>query len=65
MLAAASFVQAIQERQGLQISCPEEIAYRFGWIDAPQLRVLAKAQPHTAYGDYLLALSDTVAEGKG
>lgn len=57
LLQAANFVQTIQERQGLRASCPEEIAFRKGWIDAAQLEGLAKPLEKTAYGQYLLALA--------
>ena len=56
LLQAALFVQAVEERQGLMISCPEEIAYRMGYITAPELRALARALRHNQYGDYLLRL---------
>jgi len=56
LLQAALFVQAVEERQGLMISCPEEIAYRMGYITADQLRALAGALRHNQYGDYLLRL---------
>ncbi len=54
LLQAANFVQTLQARQGLQIACPEEIAFRLGWIDALQLRSLAGPLAKTAYGQYLL-----------
>ncbi|HEX4948746.1 MAG TPA: glucose-1-phosphate thymidylyltransferase RfbA [Blastocatellia bacterium] len=57
LMQAASFVQAVEERQGMMISCPEEIAYRLGWIDASQLRELA-GQMKNEYGNYLLRLAD-------
>ncbi|MCX6907258.1 MAG: sugar phosphate nucleotidyltransferase, partial [Verrucomicrobia bacterium] len=56
LLQAANFVQAVQDRQGLMICCPEEIAYRLGFIDAVQLQRLARAIPN-AYGDYLQRLA--------
>ena len=56
LLQAANFVQAVQDRQGLMICCPEEIAYRHGFIDAAQLKRLARAIPN-AYGDYLQRLA--------
>lgn len=59
LLQAANFVQAVQDRQGLMISCPEEIAYRKGLIDAGQLRQLAQAI-NNSYGDYLLRLADEI-----
>jgi glucose-1-phosphate thymidylyltransferase len=52
LLQAANFVQAVQDRQGLMICCPEEIAFRLGFIDAAQLQKLARAIPN-AYGEYL------------
>lgn len=59
LLQAANFVQAVQDRQGLMISCPEEIAYRKGLIDAGQLRQLAQ-NINNSYGDYLLRLADEI-----
>jgi len=57
MLQAANFVEVIQSRQGLLISCPEEIAYRNVWIDAAQLRQLAEPMAKNGYGQYLLRLA--------
>lgn len=56
LLQAASFVQVIQERQGLMISCPEEIAYRMGYINAEKLMQLASELNTNKYGNYLLGL---------
>ena len=53
LLQAASFVQTIQARQGLKIACPEEIAYRMGYIDAAQLEKAAAALEKSGYGLYL------------
>ena len=53
LLAAASFVQTIQARQGLKIACVEEIAYRMGYIDAEQVEQLAKPLLKNEYGKYL------------
>ncbi len=53
---AATFVQTIQRRQGLMIACPEEIAFRLGYIDADQLEVLAAPIRKSGYGQYLSAL---------
>ncbi|MEM7435726.1 MAG: glucose-1-phosphate thymidylyltransferase RfbA [Myxococcota bacterium] len=58
LLQAANFVQTIQERQGLRASCPEEISFRKGWIDAGQLAALAKPLEKTDYGEYLRQLSE-------
>ncbi len=53
LLDAANFVQVIEERQGLKIACPEEIAFRMGYIDAARLEELSDAFGASAYGDYL------------
>jgi glucose-1-phosphate thymidylyltransferase len=53
---AASFIQTVQERQGLQISCLEEIAFRRGYISAEELTKLAEPLRHNDYGRYLLGL---------
>jgi glucose-1-phosphate thymidylyltransferase len=57
LLQAALFVQTVQERQGLQVGCPEEIAFRMGFIDAQALRARADALGKTAYGVYLRDLA--------
>jgi glucose-1-phosphate thymidylyltransferase len=56
LLQAANFVQAVEDRQGMMISCPEEIAYRMGFIDADQLRSLAGRYRSNQYGAYLSSL---------
>jgi glucose-1-phosphate thymidylyltransferase len=56
LLQAANFVQTIEERQGLKISCPEEIAWRQGWISADDVRRMGRAMDHNDYGQYLLSL---------
>ncbi|HNB53324.1 MAG TPA: glucose-1-phosphate thymidylyltransferase RfbA [Anaerolineales bacterium] len=56
LLQAANFVQAVEERQGLMISSPEEIAYRKGFIDREQLGELAKQMGNNGYGNYLQRL---------
>jgi glucose-1-phosphate thymidylyltransferase len=56
MLDASQFIQTIEKRQGLKISCPEEIAYRLGWINADQLAALAQPLAKNGYGQYLLAI---------
>jgi glucose-1-phosphate thymidylyltransferase len=64
LLQAANFVQAVEDRQGLMIACPEEIAYHQGYIDAKELRRLAGFIPN-AYGEYLVRLSHEAAGGEG
>jgi glucose-1-phosphate thymidylyltransferase len=56
LLEAASFIATLQKRQGLQVSCPEEIAYRQGWVDAEALQKLASPLRKNGYGQYLLNL---------
>lgn len=58
LLAASDFVSAFQKRQGLYISCIEEIAYKRGFIDAEQLRKLASPLMKTEYGQYLMEIAD-------
>jgi glucose-1-phosphate thymidylyltransferase len=58
LLQASNFVQAIQDRQGMMISCPEEIAYRMGFIDKHQLKLLAGNYCGNRYGKYLNRLAD-------
>ena len=61
LLEASHFIETIERRQGLKIACPEEIAYRMGYIDAAQLERLAAPMLKNAYGQYLLSvLSDRV-----
>jgi glucose-1-phosphate thymidylyltransferase len=56
LLEAASFIATLQKRQGLQVACPEEIAYRQGWINAADLQKLAAPLAKNGYGSYLLNL---------
>ena len=60
LLQAATFIEAIEQRQGLKVSCIEEIAYRMKYIDAAQLQQLALPMSENAYGKYLL---DVLREG--
>ena len=53
LIEAGSFIQTIEKRQGLKVACPEEIAYRMGFIDAEKLAALAKKYAKNGYGDYL------------
>ncbi|WP_124948707.1 glucose-1-phosphate thymidylyltransferase RfbA [Sulfuriferula thiophila] len=56
LLEASTFIQTIEKRQGLKISCPEEIAYRQGYIDAAQVEILAQPLRKNGYGQYLLTM---------
>jgi glucose-1-phosphate thymidylyltransferase len=56
LLQAGTFIQTIEERQGLKIACPEEIAFRMGYIDAGQVERLAAPLEKTSYGRYLLQI---------
>jgi glucose-1-phosphate thymidylyltransferase len=58
LLEASAFIETIERRQGLKVACPEEVAFRLGWIDADQLRTLAKPLAKTSYGRYLLRVID-------
>jgi glucose-1-phosphate thymidylyltransferase len=56
LLEASLFIQTLEKRQGLKIACPEEIAYRKGYINAAQLEALAQPLAKNGYGAYLLGL---------
>ena len=56
LLEASHFIETIESRQGLKIACPEEIAYRMGYIDGAQLEKLATPMSKNSYGQYLLAV---------
>src|SRR5690606_11441436 len=58
LLEASQFIQTIEKRQGLKVCCPEEIAWRQGWIDDAQLREQAASLSKSGYGKYLLGLLD-------
>jgi len=58
LIDAAQFIQTLEKRQGLKISCPEEIAWRQGWIDDEQLKRLATPLAKSGYGQYLLRIVD-------
>jgi glucose-1-phosphate thymidylyltransferase len=60
LLEASLFIQTLEKRQGLKIACPEEIAYRRGYISAAQLTELAKPLAKNGYGQYLLAVLQEV-----
>jgi glucose-1-phosphate thymidylyltransferase len=56
LLEASHFIETIERRQGLKVACPEEIAWRQGWIDARALEALAQPLAKSGYGEYLLGL---------
>jgi glucose-1-phosphate thymidylyltransferase len=56
LMDAAMYIQAIEKRQGLMIACPEEIAYRAGYIGAAQVEKIGSSMKNSSYGDYLLQL---------
>jgi len=58
LMQASNFIEIIERRQGLKVACPEEIAFRMGYIDAQQLRTLADPMLKNDYGQYLLALAE-------
>jgi glucose-1-phosphate thymidylyltransferase len=57
LLEAAEFVRALEQRQGLRIACPEEVAFEVGFIDKAQLERLGRAMPNSEYGKYLLGIA--------
>jgi glucose-1-phosphate thymidylyltransferase len=61
LLEAAEFVRSLEKRQGLKVACPEEVAFRMGFIDAAQLRRLGEQQSKSPYGQYLLKIGDEEA----
>jgi glucose-1-phosphate thymidylyltransferase len=63
LLQAANFIQTIQHRQGLQVSCPEEVAFRQGWIGPTEVAQIASQLSKTAYGQYLSSLLTEPREG--
>ena len=60
---ASTFIETIEKRQGLKIACPEEVAYRMGYIDGEQVRALAAPLRQSAYGQYLLHMLDDRVAG--
>jgi glucose-1-phosphate thymidylyltransferase len=63
LLEAGQFIQSLEKRQGLKICCPEEIAWRNGWIDRRQLEALATRYAKSGYGDYLREIAAEEAAG--
>ena len=61
LLEASQFIATLEHRQGLKVACPEEVAFRMGWIDARQLEALARPLAKSGYGDYLLrVMNETI-----
>ena len=56
LLQASTFIQAIEQRQGLKVACPEEVAYKMGFIDAEAVLAVARTMEKNEYGQYLLRL---------
>ncbi|HQS59889.1 MAG TPA: glucose-1-phosphate thymidylyltransferase RfbA [Gallionellaceae bacterium] len=64
LLDASQFIATLESRQGLKVACPEEIAYRQGWIDSAQMTQLAQPLTKNGYGRYLLSVLSDVSRGK-
>jgi glucose-1-phosphate thymidylyltransferase len=64
LLQAGTFVQVVEQRQGLRIACPEEVAWRMGFIDDEQMRRLAEPLARSGYGEYLLGLLANRPDGR-
>ena len=62
LIQAGNFIETIEQRQGLKICCPEEVAYQLRWIDAAQLRAIASVLQKSGYGEYLLSLLERSGE---
>jgi len=61
MLEASQFIHTLEQRQGLKVACPEEIAWRNGWIGLDQLLALAEPLAKSSYGSYLKAIAQGTA----
>ena len=64
LLDASQFIATLESRQGLKVACPEEIAYRQGWIDSAQMTQLVQPLTKNGYGRYLLSVLSDVSRGK-
>jgi glucose-1-phosphate thymidylyltransferase len=62
LMQAANFIETIEQRQGLKVCCPEEVAYKNRWIDANQLRTVARSLDKSGYGEYLVSLLERGVE---
>ena len=60
---AAAYIRTLEHRQGLKVGCPEEVAWRLGWITAEQLANLAAPLCKSGYGDYLLQVLENPQSG--
>jgi glucose-1-phosphate thymidylyltransferase len=60
---AGAYIRTLEQRQGLKVACPEEVAWRLGWISAAQLQELAQPLRKSGYGDYLLQLLEVPLAG--
>jgi glucose-1-phosphate thymidylyltransferase len=56
LMQASNFMETIEQRQGLKVCCPEEVAWEQGWISSEQVRVLGESMANNGYGRYLLEL---------
>ncbi len=65
LLEASEYVRTLEKRQGLKVACPEEVAYRMGYIDAMQLRVLGERLARSDYGGYLTRVAEELAVDLG
>ena len=65
LLQAGEFVRTVEARQGLKVGCPEEVAYRMGFIDRKTVRALGLAMEKTGYGQYLLEIADSAQDQPG
>jgi glucose-1-phosphate thymidylyltransferase len=62
LMQAGNFIETIEQRQGLKICCPEEVAYQMRWIDSEKLRAIARPLAKSGYGEYLLGLIERADE---
>ena len=60
LLAAAQFVEVLEKRQGFKIACPEEVAWRNGWLSTPEFEQIARRLKNSNYGEYLLSLVNSI-----
>ena len=60
---AGAYIRTLEQRQGLKVACPEEVAWRLGWISAAQLQELAQPLRKSGYGEYLLQLLEVPLAG--